>query len=269
MKWGVHQSGGLSLAVAENGAGESVYFQHGLCGSIDQTMEVFPPNAGWRITTLECRGHGRSPPGNESAFSIETFADDLVTLIEQTSNRPVVIGGISMGAAIAMKIAAARPELVRGLMIARPAWLISKAPPNMRPTAVVGDYLLRLGAKEGLSQFEKSELADQLARDAPDNLASLKGFFSREPIAVTGELLVRISNDGPGITERALASIKSPTLIIGTGRDAIHPLALAQRMAEILPAARLVEITSKADSRGRYIDEFKIALADFLEELKQ
>ena len=45
------------------------------------------------------------------------------------------VGGISMGAAIALRIAALRPDLVSALVLARPAWLDANGPENIQPVA--------------------------------------------------------------------------------------------------------------------------------------
>ena len=111
--------------------GQPVLFQHGLCGDARQPAEVFPQQTGFRRITLECRGHGASEPGDHSVFSISTFADDAIAMIEQLELAPLIVGGISMGAAIALRIAVTRPDLVRGLVIARPAWSTAAAPRNM------------------------------------------------------------------------------------------------------------------------------------------
>jgi pimeloyl-ACP methyl ester carboxylesterase len=55
-----------------------------------------------------------------------------------------------------------------------------------------------------------------------------------------------------------------PTLVIATGKDVIHPLALAEDIAGLIPRARLIEITPKGVDRKRYVAEFQDALDDFL-----
>jgi pimeloyl-ACP methyl ester carboxylesterase len=267
MKWSGHVHDNLTFAVAETGDGEPVLFQHGLCGDANQPAEVFSADAGWRCTTLECRGHGRSEAGSPDRFSIATFTADVCSLIEVRKLGPVVLGGISMGAAIALRLAVVRPDLVRGLILARPAWLDTLAPLNMRPNAVAGEFLSRYPVQEARARFESSETARILKAEAPDNLASLRGFFLREPIAVTRELLTRISGDGPGVDRSDIARIRVPTLVIGCGRDLVHPLSLARTLTGMIPAARMVEITAKAESPDRYRGDFHGALAAFLRDL--
>ncbi|WP_223861358.1 alpha/beta fold hydrolase, partial [Geminicoccus harenae] len=112
--------------------------------------------------------------------------------------------------------------------------------------------------------FLQSPLATRLRRHAPDNLASLLGFFTRPPQAVTAALLGRISGDGPGVAATDLARLQLPTLVLGHGLDLIHPLRHLRTLARAIPGARLVEITPKAVSPQRYRDDFRAALAAFL-----
>jgi pimeloyl-ACP methyl ester carboxylesterase len=172
-----------------------------------------------------------------------------------------------MRAAIALRLAVLRPDLISVLVLARPAWTYEAAPANMQPNAVVGDLLRRFPPDEARARFEASELARQLQEEAPDNLPSLRGFFSRQPISITRELLCRISADGPGVSSNGIGSISVPTLIVGHPRDLVHPLSIAQALAVLIPRATLVEITAKADSRERYRDDFGQALAAFLKGL--
>ncbi len=259
---------GLKLHLESAGQGSrAVVFQHGLCGAAAQPAEVFPDDRRWRRLTLECRAHGQSGAGDPADFSIASFAADVIAMMEQYRVAPLVIGGISMGAGIAARIAVLRPDLVRGLVLARPAWVAESAPANMQPNAEVGALLAKLPAEEARQVFMASTTAQRLAREAPDNLASLESFFSRAPQHVTAALLSRISADGPGITRQQLQAVSVPTLVIGHGRDAIHPLPLARELAGLIPAARLVEITAKADDKARYVRDFRQAMLSFLEDL--
>ena len=84
---------------------------------------------------------------------------------------------------------------------------------------------------------------------------------------MTSALLRRISADGPGVGPGELAALRVPTLVLGTARDLVHPLAHVRRAGGGHPGRARVEITAKAESRDRYREEFRAALAPFLEEL--
>lgn len=262
------QRPGLELAFFDAGQGGiPVLLQHGLCGSAQQTAEAFPDDAELRLLTLECRGHGHSPTGPLEALSIAQFADDVIALIEAEELQPVVLGGISMGSAIALRIAVQRPELVRALVLVRPAWVTESAPANMRPNAEVGQLLATLSAQRARECFEQSTTAKQLASSAPDNLATLRGFFDRQTQADTAALLRRISADGPGIGPDDVRAIQHTALVIGHEGDAIHPLSHARSLAQLLPRAQLTTITPKSVSREAYVNDLHAALRQFIQSL--
>lgn len=258
---------GTALHVDDaGGQGLPVVFQHGLGGDARQTAEAFPADPLFRRLTLECHGHGGSAATASDAFSIAAFADDVAELVESLGRGPLVVGGISMGAAIALRLAVHRPELVRGLVVARPAWMTQAAPDTMQPYAEVGRLLATLSADAARQAFLASDTASRLAEQAPDNLASLLGFFDRPTPAVTAALLQAIAADGPGISEQQVRAIAVPTLVIGHGRDLVHPLSYATILAGLMPNARLVQIASKARDRARHVADFHTALGGFLKE---
>ena len=77
----------------------------------------------------------------------------------------------------------------------------------------------------------------------------------------------RIAIDGPGVTPDQVAALTLPALVIGHGRDLLHPFDHAERLAGLISGARLVEITPKATSLDRYVLEFRAALRSFLTAL--
>jgi pimeloyl-ACP methyl ester carboxylesterase len=256
---------GLRLAVHDaGGAGLPVVFQHGLCGDVRQVTEAFPSDAAFRRVSLECRGHGASGTGDD--LSIATFAGDVAALAE-TLPGPVVLGGISMGAAIALRLAVLRPDLMRALILVRPAWDVQAAPPNMAPNAEAGALLARLEPKAARVAFAAGDTARRLAVDAPDNLASLTGFFDRRPQKVTARLLSAISADGPGVTVAEVAALRLPVLVCGTPEDAVHPLALARGLADRIPRASFVVLPPKGRDKPAHIAALHAAIRLFLKEL--
>lgn len=252
----VNDAGGLGLPVI---------FQHGLCGDARQTLEAFPSDLRFRRITIESRGHGGSETGDPGQFSIRTFAADIVAFIEAHRLGPITIGGISMGAASTLHIAVQRPELVRGLILVRPAWVAASAPANNGPNREVGRLLADLSQEEAKKRFEVSETARLLAEVAPDNLASLMNFFSREPQATTAALLQSIAADGPGVSEENLRNLETPTLIVGHEIDYIHPLSYAAALSQLIPRSQLVRVTPKAVSKAAYLEDLHKAITNFLE----
>jgi len=255
---------GVQLSGVETGEGPTVIFQHGLGGDEAQVAEVFPDGAGFRRLTLECRGQGQSALGCAPQLSITTFASDVLAFADALGTDRFVVGGISMGAAIALRLAVTVPTRVRGLILNRPAWLWGAAPANMRPFAEVAALLSQNTSEAALAAFDASDTARRFAAEAPDNLASLRGFFARPDAKATAQLLGAIAADGPGVELPQIQALTVPTLVIGNVRDAVHPLAYARTLAAEIPAARFVEVTAKADDRARHAADVRAAIAEFL-----
>ena len=261
MSWHVVERNGAQLRGMDSGQGPAVIFQHGLGGDEAQIGEIFPAN-GYRRLTLECRGQGRSEPGDPAYFSIANFADDVLAFADARQIDGFVIGGISMDAAIALRIAIKQPKRVKALVLARPAWTVAVAPETMQVIAKAAPFIAN-GDRAG---FENSNDAQMLKIHGPDNLASLLNNFVKPDLTMTSKLLAAIATDGPRVTEDEVRAIKVPTLIIGNAQDYIHPMAHAEWLAARIADAKLVEITPKAANKARYFEEFTSALAAFLSE---
>jgi pimeloyl-ACP methyl ester carboxylesterase len=257
---------GCLLAYEDAGEGLPVLWQHGLGADRTQAAEVFPTIPGIRRLTLECRGHGDSELGDTSQISIATFAADAIALLDHLAIRQAIVGGISLGAALSMRLAALHVDRVAGLILARPAWVVGPSA-TMAPYLEIAPLLKKFGAHEGALRFEASASLAAVAALSPDNAASLKSFFSRPNPASTIALLSTIPADSPGINAETIAGIRVQALIIGTDRDYVHPLAYAERLQQMLPHATLRAITAKSISIDQYRQDFRDALSRFLTEM--
>ena len=255
-----------SLRVFDTGQGGlSIVFQHGLGGDAAQVAQNFPDGPSRRRLTVECRAQGGSGAGSKRPFTIAMFADDVLAAADAAGLDRFVAGGISMGAAIALRLAARHPDRVLGLVLVRPAWTFDAAPQNMRPYVEVAELIRRLPLAEARETFASSATAARFSTEAPDNLASLLGFFQRENATVFAEVMQAIANDGPGVTRAQAASLAIPTLVIGSGIDLVHPLATARDLAETIPNAVFAEVTPKAIDKERHFAEIRAAIGGFLD----
>jgi len=242
-----------------------VVFQHGLGGDAAQVAQNFPDQPSYRRLTVECRAQGASGAGGRRPFSIAMFADDVLAAADAAGLDRFVAGGISMGAAIALRLAARHPDRVLGLVLVRPAWAFDTAPQNMRPYVEVADLIRRLPLAEARDAFASSATSARFRTEAPDNLASLRGFFARENATVFAEVMQAIANDGPGVTRAAAARLSIPALVVGSGIDLVHPLATASELAETIPNAAFAEVTPKAADKDRHFAEIRAAINGFLD----
>jgi pimeloyl-ACP methyl ester carboxylesterase len=258
----------VKLRFRDVGDGPCVIFQHGLGGNESQVEAIFPPETLIQRLTLECRGHGLSDLGPTEHLTIPVFADDVAALATSRGIQSAIVGGVSMGAAIALHLAVHRPELVVGLVLARPAWIATAMPDNLEPYVTVAEFLSRYSRVEALQRFEASVAAVRLARDAPANYVTLRRFFDHGEPQKLATLLKSIVNCKPGITETDLRGLNKPALIIGHGADLVHPLKIAVTLAELLPGSTLIQITPKVVDPVAHILDLRQAVAGFLRELQ-
>ena len=252
---------GLNFQARDVGQGPCLLFQHGLTGDEAQVADVAAfPNI--RRLTLECRAHGGSDAGPNIAFSIPQFADDVLAFAKSRGVDRFVVGGISMGAAIALRIAVVAPEKIIALILARPAWNWQSAPDNMQVFLELAGYIAR-NDREG---FTATPTAQYFAEHAPDNLASFLKAFDRKDLPATVELMRRIAKSGPEISETQIKAITVPTLVLANKIDLVHPLSHAEILASAIPHAKLVELVPKANDKQLHTRQFRAALLEFLTE---
>ncbi|WP_137932541.1 alpha/beta fold hydrolase [Mesorhizobium comanense] len=255
-----------ALHVFDTGQGRTpVVFQHGLGGDAGQVAQNFPDNPSRRRLTVECRAQGASDAGRKRPFSIAMFADDVLAAADAAGLDRFVAAGISMGAAIALHLAVRHPHRVCGLVLVRPAWTFDAGPQNMRPYVEAADLILSRPLSEAREAFASSATSTFFRSQAPDNLASLLGFFERANAAVFAEVMRAIANDGPGVTRAEAAGLTIPALIVGCGIDLVHPLEIARELATAIPRAVFTEVTPKATDKDRHFAEIRAAIGGFLD----
>lgn len=110
------------IAYESTGSGPLVIGVPGM-GDLRGEFRVLAPQlaaAGYRVVTMDLRGHGESSVGWKD-YSAGGICQDILTLIQHLDAGPAFIAGSSFGAGAAVWAAAAVPELVRGLVLLGPA----------------------------------------------------------------------------------------------------------------------------------------------------
>ncbi len=82
-----------------------------------------------KVQALDMRGHGRTelPAKPGSLKSWKRYRDDVIVYLDREApTKPIVLGGHSMGATVALLVAGARPEKVAGLVLVDPVILPSR-----------------------------------------------------------------------------------------------------------------------------------------------
>ena len=260
---------GLRFHYRDIGTGRPVVLQHGLGGDLRQPLALLPPPPGVRLISLDCRGHGETQPlGEPSHLGFEHFADDLVALLDHLGIARAVLGGISMGAGVALNAALRHPERAGALILVRPAWLDGPMPEWPRAQfAAIAALLREHGAMGGCARYLSSQGYREAQQRSPATAASLLCQFERPRAAEAVAVLERLPADAPFRDLVALAGLEMPGLVLVNEHDPIHPLGLGRRLAAALPGAGMEQILSKAESPERHAAEASAAIARFLRAL--
>src|SRR3954469_12255338 len=119
---------GIRFSYLDRRRGAPFVFEHGLGGDTSQPAGLY--SSGGRLICLERRAHGHTHPiGPLDGLSFASFAADLLALLDHLE-----LGGVSMGAGVALQLAAEHPDRVSRLVLVRPAWF--DAPWRRAPASV-------------------------------------------------------------------------------------------------------------------------------------
>jgi pimeloyl-ACP methyl ester carboxylesterase len=256
---------GLSFHFRDEGDGLPFVFQHGLGGDLSQPCGVYRPAAGVRLISFDMRGHGETRPlGDVAKLTIASLADDLVALLDHLEIERAVVGGISLGSAVAVNTALRHPGRVLGLILSRPAWIDRPLPANVKLYTTISRTIRELGAKEGLERFRQTAEFQAMEQESPDCAKSLVGQFEQPRAQECAARLEQIIVDTPCPDRALYQTIRVPTLILGNHQDTIHPWSIAETLAGLIPQAELCEITAKSVSLERHSADVQKAVDDFL-----
>jgi pimeloyl-ACP methyl ester carboxylesterase len=249
---------GHRLVYDEYGEGpNTVVLVHGLLLSRRMQAAVAERLAahGYRVVCLDLLGHGDSErPEDMWRYSMPIFGEQAIALLDHLAVEQAVIGGTSLGANVTLEAAVLAPERVRGLVIEMPvldnalvACAIVFAP--LLVALTLGEPLVRGVSRaarlvpRGLSDLADIAL-DTVRQDPGPSGAVLQGLFFGRIAPPRSERL--------GIGTRAL--------VIGHGRDPIHPFSDSGMLVDELSNARLVRARSVLELRlapGRLIPEIE------------
>ena len=191
-----------------------------------------------RTIIYDNRAHGRTTLGDPAHLNFRAMADDMAALLDHLAIDKAVIGGVSMGAGIALSCALRQPDRVLGLVLSRPAWLDTPHPPNLAFTSIAAGLIEQHGLPKAAPLFEQTDYYRQLLSISPGTADSLRSVL----LEADADTLVAAYRNIPASTPvdslDGLSSIGVPALVIGNDNDPIHPFAVAETLARALPNAR-------------------------------
>lgn len=120
-RWPVLGTAAVPLALTSWGEGPhdgAIVLLHGMLSSADYWTDVATRISGRRVLALDLLGFGSSPRPRWSDYTYDDHGGAIVAALEASKVRgPITLVGHSMGALIALRLAAERPEVVRSLVL--------------------------------------------------------------------------------------------------------------------------------------------------------
>ena len=221
------------LTVSYNDEGESgapvIIFIHGFPfnkSMWDKQFKALKEN--YRVIAYDVRGHGNSDAG-KGDFSIELFANDLLSFMDALKIDKAMLCGLSMGGYIALNAVEKYPDRFDALILSDTTCVADTPEAKEK----------RLKAIESIKKSGVEKYAEESIKNlfAPESLSTKK-----EEIAAVREMIVNTSKQSLYKTLQAfykrketcskLHDINVPVLIVVGKEDKITPPEAAQMMHE-------------------------------------
>ncbi len=216
--------------------------------------------------TFDNRGIGRStgvPP-----TTIDEMADDAIALLDHLGVQRTVVFGVSMGGAVAQRLALAYPErvsaLILGITWARPIDFMARQ-------AALGRLIIRAG---GMDAFVQSTLVRmftpqffEVAGDVLDRMVAAM-FADTAPDPAEPEVLnAQLDAIAKHDTLAELGEISCPTLVFGGRMDVMVPAFASEEIAAAIPGAELTMFETGHGCGVEEMDAVNARIATFLASL--
>ena len=229
----------LSVYISGNNESKTILFVHGF--PFDHTMwqiQIDEFSKDYNCVLYDIRGLGESPAG-DGQFTMESFVDDLETILDELKlNRPILCG-LSMGGYISLRAVERIQEKFSAAILC-----------DTRSESDNNEGKLKRAAgikrinKEGLALFAKDFITNCFGDDFKQNR---KEAFQKiiekssrfNPTGVKGSLLAMLSRSD---TTASLGKINIPTLLICGEEDALTPPSIMKDMFHKINNAEFVEI---------------------------
>lgn len=188
-------------------------------------------DAGFRTVRLDFAGFGDSPMPQDSYNN----ADDVRDLLDALGADEVTLVGSSFGGKVAQEFAARFPGRVTKLA------LICTADRDTEPTA---DIIAFSDAEEEL--LEKGDVAAAVELNVRTFVGPLAGDETRKSVAEMQQHSFEVQLAGGDVAslkpDYDLAAITATTLVVSGGHDVDYFGHIAERLTQVIPAARHVAL---------------------------
>ncbi|MFD5519856.1 alpha/beta fold hydrolase [Streptomyces sp. NPDC127066] len=235
-------------------------YVHGLGGSSQNWSALMSRLDGLvESEALDLPGFGDSPPPDDGDYSVTGHARAVIRHLDASGRGPVHLFGNSLGGAVATRVAAVRPDLVRTLTLVSPALPEIRAQRTAWPTALlalpgVAGLFTKLTRDWSAEQRVRGVMAlcygdpgivtPEAFRDAVEEMErrlALPYFWDAMARSARGVVNAYTLGGQHGLWRQA-ERVLAPTLLVYGGRDQLVGYRMAQRAARAFRDSRLLSL---------------------------
>jgi pimeloyl-ACP methyl ester carboxylesterase len=224
------------IHIGTAGTGRPVLLLHQTPRSWDEYRDVLPRiGRHYRAIAMDTVGFGDSDALAFEENSIEAWSACAIDLLDALHLPQAAVVGHHTGAAIAIEMAAARPERIVAVVLSAPPYIDAKRRARHAGKPVIDEALRRADGSHLLSLWQMRQPfypagdIDLLERFMVDALKA-------GPLAAEGHRLVNRY-----AMEKRLPLVRCPARVVAPAADP-HAFPVAAKVAEAIPGASMVEI---------------------------
>lgn len=230
---------GVSLAVDLQGSGPALLFLHGYPLDHSIWRHQVANLAGFRRIAPDLRGMGHSD-APDLGYSIATYADDLVALLDTLGVKHVVVVGLSMGGYIAFELVRRYRHRVRALIL-----MDTRADADTTEVRRQRDHSAATARDGGATAIAEQLLPRMLGRgtiaSAPQTVERVRAMMASTSVAgIVGALGALRDRADSAPLLAGMGDI--PTLVVAGSEDQLTPPAQMEAMAATIPGAEFVVV---------------------------
>jgi pimeloyl-ACP methyl ester carboxylesterase len=219
------------------GAGEPLIFVHAfpLCNRMwDAQVEYFRKN--YRVITYDVRGLGYSNELNRYPYTMEDFADDLLTLIHELDITNAHVCGLSMGGYITLRALVKEPEKFKSVILAD-----TRSERDDNAGLLNRSETIKKLRQDGKDNFKK-EFTKKLLNGESYNNNELRSFVEeliswQSVEGICGALIALATRT---TTTEDLREVNTPALILCGEDDTLTPVKFSEQLNSVLKNSELI-----------------------------
>jgi pimeloyl-ACP methyl ester carboxylesterase len=231
-----------------SGAGKPLIWMHGMLNSVelDSVYSLVDFEQLAELCTLIRYNYCNKLP--DGTFTWEYLTEELQLVLDNQHVEKSVLGGLSMGAGIALHAAVNYPERVRALILVTP-------PPAWETREDVKKVYRKIASRtnpENIPEFLKriiiwnEEPPEYYVKEYPEvrqNIQELRLAF--HPEYYTRLYLGGAASDMP--SREQISQLTVPTLIVALDQDPNHPLGIAQELHSLIKGSAIEVVGNLED----------------------